>query len=132
MCFRDYKALAEKHHGKPVRKLRTDGGGEYTSSEFCHLLKQEGIEAQRTTPYTPQSNGTSERANRTIIGTTRALLPAVNAPKEFWGEAAMTAIYVRNRLPTKALASGQTPHEMWFGKKPSYKNLHVWGCLAYI
>jgi len=132
MCFKDYKALAEKHHGKLVCKLRTNGGGEYTSSEFGHLLKQEGIEAQRTTPYTPQSNGTSEQANRTIIGTTRALLHAVNAPKEFWGEAAMTAIYVCNRLPTKALAGRQTPHDMWFGKKLSYKNLRVWGCLAYV
>jgi len=53
-CFMDYKALAEKHDGKPVRKLRTDGAGEYTSNEFSHLLKQEGIEAQRTTPCTPQ------------------------------------------------------------------------------
>jgi len=37
--FMDYKALAEKYHGKPVCKLRTDGGGEYTSNEFSHLLK---------------------------------------------------------------------------------------------
>ena len=38
-CFKDYKALAEKHHGSLVHKLRTDGGGEYTSREFSHLLK---------------------------------------------------------------------------------------------
>jgi len=44
----------------------------------------------------------------------------------------MTAIYVRNQLPTKALAGRQTPHEMWFGKKLLYKNLHVWGSLAYV
>ena len=44
----------------------------------------------------------------------------------------MTAIYVRNRIPTKGLANGQTPYEMWFGRKPSYENLRVWGCLAYV
>ena len=27
MCFIDYKTLAEKHHGKPVYKLYTHGGG---------------------------------------------------------------------------------------------------------
>lgn len=129
-CFQEYKALAEKHHEKPIRKLRTDGGGEYTSNEFSHLLKKKGIEAQRTTPYTPQSNGMSERANRTIVGTTRALLHAVSAPKQYWGEAAMTAIYVRNRLPTKVLAHGQTPHEKWYGRRPLYGHLRVWGCLA--
>jgi len=43
----------------------------------------------------------------------------------------MTAIYVRNRLPTKSLKSGLTPYEGWFGKPASYENLRVWGCVAY-
>jgi len=42
----------------------------------------------------------------------------------------MTAIYVRNGLPTKAIAGGETPYERWFRRKPSYRNLHVWGCQA--
>jgi len=82
--FKEYKALVEKQQGKVIRKLRTDGVGEYTSKEFGHLLQQEGIEIQRTTPDTPQSNGVSERANSTMIGTTRALLHAVSAPKQYW------------------------------------------------
>jgi len=130
-CFKEYKALVEKLHGRPIQKLRTDGGGEYTSNELCHFLHEEGIQAQRTTPYTPQSNGVSERANQTIIGTTRALIHAVSAPKEFWAEGAMPAIYVRNWLPTKSLKSGLTPYEGWFGKPASYVNLWVWGCVAY-
>jgi len=43
----------------------------------------------------------------------------------------MTAIYVRNRLPTKSLRSGLTPYEGWFGKPASYENLRVWGCVIY-
>ena len=101
--FKEYKALVEEQRGSTIRKLRTGGGGEYTSNEFCHLLLQDGIEIQRTAPYTPQSNDVSERSNRTIIGTTRALLHAVNAPKHYSAKAAMTAIYVRNRLPTRAI-----------------------------
>ena len=69
MYFIDYKVLAENHHGKPVCKLGTHGGGEYTSNEFSNLFRQEGIEAQRTMLYTLQLNGLSEQANRTIIGT---------------------------------------------------------------
>jgi len=117
--------LVEKLHGKPIQKLRTDGGGEYTSNEFCHFLHAEGIEARSTTPNTPQSNGVSERVNRTIIATTRLLIHAGSAPKECWAEGAITAIYGRNRLPTKSLKSGLTPYEAWFGKPASYENLRV-------
>ena len=108
-CFIDYKALAEKHHGKLVCKLPPHGGGEYTSNEFNHLLKQDGIEGQQATPYTPLSNGISERVSRTIIGTAQAPLDAVNAAKEYWGEAAMTAIYFRNQFPTKPIVGRETP-----------------------
>jgi len=70
--------------------------------------------------------------NRTIIGNTRALLYAVSAPKQYWAEAAMTAVYVRNRLPTLAIQTGFTPYELWHGRKPIYKHLRVWGCVAYV
>ena len=43
----------------------------------------------------------------------------------------MTAIYIRNRLPTKSLKSSKTPYEVWFGKRASYENLRVWGYVAY-
>jgi len=101
-CFKKYKALVEKLHEKPIQKLRTDRGGKYTSNDSCHFLHEEGIEAQRTIPYMSQSNGVSEQVNRTIIGTTRALIHTVSAPKEFWAEGAITAIYVRNWLPMKS------------------------------
>jgi len=123
--FKEYKALVEKQQGKVIRKLRTDRGGEYTSSEYCHLLQQEGIEIQRTTPYTPQSNRVSERANRTIIGTTCALLDALSAPRQYGAEAAMTAIYVRNWLPRRAIQTGFTPYELWHGRKLIYEHLRV-------
>jgi len=130
-CFKEYKALVEKQQGKAIRKLRTDEGREYMSNELSHLLQQEGIEIQRTTPYTPQSNGVSERVNRKIIGTTRALLHAVSAPKQYWAEVAMTAIYVRNRHPTPPIQTGFTPYEPWHGRKPIYEHLQVWNCVAY-
>jgi len=37
-CFKEFKVLVEKQQGKVIRKLRTDGGGEYTSNKFCHLF----------------------------------------------------------------------------------------------
>jgi len=82
-CFKGYKVRVETQHGLHLEKPWTDAGGEYTSNEFCHFLHEEGIEAQRMTPYTPQSNGVCQSANRTIIGTTHLLIQAICGPKEF-------------------------------------------------
>jgi len=48
----------------------------------------------------------------------RALLKSMRVPRSFWGEAVRHAVYLLNRLPTKALGS-VTPFESWTGRKPS-------------
>ena len=72
--FKEYKALVERETSRKIGKLRTDGGGEYTSSEFLTYLCKEGIIKETTTPHTPQSNGFSERTNRTINKTAKAMM----------------------------------------------------------
>ena len=37
-------------------------------------------------------------------------------------------MYILNRVPTKA--TNKTPYEIWTGKRPSLKHLHIWGCPA--
>ena len=81
--FKKHQAMIEKVHGKRIGRFRTDGGGEYTSHAFLDYLRQEGIQKETTTPYTPQSNGMSERANRTIIETAKAMMSGASAPKHF-------------------------------------------------
>ena len=49
-------------------------------------------------------------------------------PESLWGEAIKTAVYILNRVPSKAVA--KTSYELWTGKKPSIRHLHVWGCPA--
>ncbi|KAK1648208.1 hypothetical protein QYE76_066013 [Lolium multiflorum] len=45
-------------------------------------------------------------------------------------EAVLTAVYILNRSPTKAL-DGRTPYEAWHGRKPAVSHLRVFGCLAF-
>ena len=40
-----------------IRALRTDNGGEYTSSEFDKYLKDKGIRHELTVPDAPEQNG---------------------------------------------------------------------------
>ncbi|GJY09080.1 retrotransposon protein, putative, ty1-copia subclass [Tanacetum coccineum] len=43
----------ENQLGKTIKSLRSDRGGEYMSQEFLDHLKEHGIIAHRTPPYTP-------------------------------------------------------------------------------
>jgi len=129
--FNEWKALREKESGKQVKRFRTDGGGEYTSKKFAEYLKSEGIIKETTTPYSPQSNGVVERANRTIMERVRCMLDDARLSKKYWAFAVSVAVYLKNRTPTCSVV-GKTPYEAWHGRKPSLKHLHVFGCLAFV
>jgi hypothetical protein len=64
-CFKNFKKITELAFNRKVQCLRTDGGGEYLGG-MKPYLQLHGIVHQVTTPYTPQLNGTAERANRTL------------------------------------------------------------------
>jgi len=58
--FQEWKARVEKLSGKQIKTLRSDNGGEYTSTEFTSYLTKEGIKHELTMPHTPQQNGVAE------------------------------------------------------------------------
>nr|GFC06888.1 hypothetical protein [Tanacetum cinerariifolium] len=58
-----FKKEVENQLRKTIKSLRSDRGGEYMSQEFLDHLKEHGIIAHRTPPYTPQHNRVSERRN---------------------------------------------------------------------
>ena len=128
--FKEWKVLVEKASGRKIKILRSDNGGEYTSAEFAAYLTKEGVRHELTIPHTPQQNGVAERLNRTLIESVRTMLADSKLPHKFWAEALSTAVYLRNRSPTKALQK-VTPCEAWNGIKPDVSSLRVFGCSAY-
>ena len=52
-------------------------------------------------------------------------------PGKFWGEAVRHAVYLLNRLPTKALTN-QTTFEAWCKKKPHLGHLKAFGCVGHV
>ncbi|KAI0510586.1 hypothetical protein KFK09_011193 [Dendrobium nobile] len=79
-------------------------------------------------PGTPSQNGVAERRNRTLKDMVRSMISHSSLPESLWGEALKTAVYILNRVPSKAVT--KTPYELWTGKKPSIRHFHVWGCPA--
>ena len=83
-AFKQYKAWAETQTGKKIKCLRSDRGGEYMSAEFEKLLRDSGIEHDRTIPDSPQQNGRAERWNRTIMEKALCLLHFAGLSHGFW------------------------------------------------
>ena len=59
--FKVYKAEVENQLEKKIKRVWSDRGGEYFSSEFDLFCAEHGIIHERTPPYSPQSNGVAER-----------------------------------------------------------------------
>ncbi len=129
-CFKDYAEHLHTETKQKIHTLRTDNGGEYTGHSFRAWLSEQGIRYETSAPHTPEQNGVSERANRTIVEGARSLLHAKHLPLELWGEAISCAVYVLNRVTSKAAPN--TPFQNWYGTKPDVSNLRIFGSTAYI
>ena len=110
--FKKWRAQVETQTSKKVRFLRTDNGGEYTSSEFKEYCEKEGITRHLTTVYTPEHNGVAERLNRTLLERSRSMLSQVGLPQTFWAEVVNTATYLVNLSPCSAI-NFKNPFGMW-------------------
>ncbi|KAL1220949.1 Retrovirus-related Pol polyprotein from transposon RE1 [Cardamine amara subsp. amara] len=117
--------------GTKIKVLRSDNGGEYTSNAFKKFVGKLGIVHQTSCAYTPQQNGVAERKNGHLMEVARTLLFDRNVPKQYWGDAVMTACYLINRLPTVSLGS-VSPYEVLNKTKPSVDHLRVFGCICYV
>jgi hypothetical protein len=93
--FKEFKALVENQLDKKIKRLRTDGSGEYAAALGAYL-KECGILHEKTAPYSPDQNGVSERMNRTIMERTKAILADTKLPKVLWMEIASTVAYLWN------------------------------------
>ena len=82
--FKKLHAIVEREKEKPLKCLRSDNGGEYTSNEFKSYSFKKGIRHEKIVPRTPQQNGVAERMNHTIVEKIKCMLGMANLPKSFW------------------------------------------------
>jgi hypothetical protein len=113
----------------PILRFRTDNGGEYVNENLKEFFTSEGIIHELTPAYSHESNGVAERFNRTIITMARGMLHGL--PRSLWSEATNTAVYLKNRIPHKAVKD-QTPYEAIHGKLPTIHHLQPFGRKCYV
>jgi hypothetical protein len=75
-------------------------------------------------PHEHLKNGLPKRKNRHIVEVGLSLFAYASMPPEFFDEAFITAVYLINRHPHRAIES-QTPMEHLFGDKDDYSFLQI-------
>jgi hypothetical protein len=73
----------------------------------------------------------AECHNALVIGVARSMIKQKGLPGWFWGEAVITAVYLLNRVPCKAVG-GKPPFEVWYKKKPVVYHLKTFCCIVYV
>ncbi len=129
--FRAFEAWLEKHHNVKIRFLNLDRGGEYLSDNFTTHLEQQGIEYKLSVHDTSEQAGVSERLNRNVMEKVHAMLINSGLPRFLWGEALMHAVWLKNRMSSKAL-DGCTPLKATTGVKPDFSGVPEWGACTWV
>ena len=82
-CIKKYIAAVQTKFEYKVKFIRHDGAREFATASLKAFYDDQGIEQQVTVPYAHQTNGTAERAIRTIVTIDRSMLHYAKLDKCF-------------------------------------------------
>ncbi|KAL5859844.1 hypothetical protein ACOSQ4_001140 [Xanthoceras sorbifolium] len=123
--------MIQTQFNRTVKVFRSDNAQEYYDKFFLSFLDSDRTLTQRSCPYTSQQNGRAERKHHLILDVVRTLLMSASLPERFWGEAALTAVYTINRIPSPTTYN-KSPFELLYGQSPDYSSLRVFGCACFV
>lgn len=109
--FKQYMSESERHTGHRLCILKTDRGGEYSSSKFKAFAATHGIKLEQAPAHTPQQNSIAERYNRTIMECVRVQMIHAAIPKYLWGEVVLATAHILNMSPTSSV--DEIPVNKW-------------------
>jgi transposase InsO family protein len=84
--FVTFKLFIKRIHNEfktTIKKVRSDNGSKFKNTRIDELCDEFGIRHQFSIKYTPQSNGSVERKNRTLIDMVRSMLSEYNVSHSF-------------------------------------------------
>lgn len=100
--LKDLMQAFDNESGSLIITLRSDNGGEFVNNDLQTWIKNKGIQHKTSAPKTPEQNGVAERFNRTILESCKSMLHSSSLALNLWAEAAATAVYVLNRVSSRA------------------------------
>jgi hypothetical protein len=92
--------MNQTQFSQTIKVFRSNNAQEYNNKSFLSILDSNGTLPHHSCPYTSQQNGHAQCKLHHILDVIHTLLISASVPKRFWGEAALTAVYIINRLPS--------------------------------
>lgn len=99
--------------GARIGKLKSDRGGEYSSTNFITHLKQQGIEEEKGPAKQPTATSIQEQFFRTLLACMRTQIEQSGIPMFLWGELAMYSSLQINCTPSRAINHKTPLHLLW-------------------
>ena len=97
--FLMYKNKVENQFHKKIKRLRTNGRGEYDSRMLNAYYETHVIIHELTPSYSPEANGEAERKNKIMRNILNTMLISFRASLNLWGKAMLSTCHVQNRIP---------------------------------
>ncbi|KAK9942694.1 hypothetical protein M0R45_008346 [Rubus argutus] len=114
----------------PIKSIRLDNAGEFTSKTFDDYCMSIGIDVEHPVPYVHTQNGLAEAAIKRIQMVTRTLVMRTNLPLSAWGHAVLHAAMLIRLRPTATQAF--SAQQLVTGYEPSISHLRIFGCAVYV
>ena len=108
VCSRWRSRAQNMFNDKIFVMVRSDNGESFRSERWKEVCRSLGLEPFYSPPWTPQQNGTIERAHKDLMKCVRAMLHGV--PVQLWSWAVRYYAMIRNHTVNKSVKKKELEH----------------------
>ena len=114
----------------PIKKIRLDNAGEFTSQTFNDYCMSIGIDVEHPVAYVHTQNGLAESFIKRLQLIARPLLMKSKLPISCWGHAILHAAALIRIRPTSY--NKTFPLQFVFGHIPNISHIRIFECAVYV
>ena len=123
--------MIETSFNRTIRIIRSDNAQEYNDKFFLSFLDNKGTLPPPVLSLYLLTKWSSKHKHCHILDVVRTLFISASLPERFWSEAALTAVYTINHVPSPA-THNKLPFELLYGQTPNYSSLQVFGYTCFV
>jgi transposase InsO family protein len=119
-------------HESAITVIQSDNATELVAGDFRSKCTELQISQCTSTPYQHENMGLVERVHGVIFNMVRSFVYQSGGASQLWADAALLAVYIKNRIPSKSNPAGQSSYMMTMGREDLTFRCRVFGCDAFV